>query len=110
MDSCWSDLTFIYHPSVYCVAGTSPLSSRPVKIHIKKVWSSNQTTYPTIPQWQNGLPYSEMELRTAYFKQVEEIQSLKEQLSLKDKRIRQLEEELDLIRLPGKCGPGESDC
>lgn len=34
------------------------------------------------------------QLRKAYFRQLEEIKSLKQQLTLKDKRIRQLEEEL----------------
>ena len=37
------------------------------------------------------------QLRKAYFRQVDEIRSLKERLSLKDKRIWQLEEELRLL-------------
>lgn len=41
-----------------------------------------------------------MQLRKAYFKQLEEISSLKEQISLKDKRIRQLEEEISVLKLP----------
>ncbi len=38
------------------------------------------------------------QLRKAYFRQVEEIKSLKEQICLKDKRIRQLEEEVNVMR------------
>ena len=45
------------------------------------------------------------QLRKAYFRQLEEINSLKEQINYKDKRIRQLEEELKLLR----CGPGNID-
>ena len=45
------------------------------------------------------------QLRKAYFRQLEEINSLKEQIGFKDKRIRQLEEELKLLR----CGPASID-
>lgn len=53
------------------------------------------------------------QLRKAYFKQLEEIGSLKEQISLKDKRIRQLEEEISMLKLPvagGESGEGQSEC
>ncbi len=50
-----------------------------------------------------------LQLRKAYFRQVEEIRSLKEQISLKDKRIRQLEEELQSLR-DDKELEGESNC
>jgi hypothetical protein len=46
------------------------------------------------------------QLRKAYFRQVEEIKSLKEQIGLKDKRIRQLESEIQILRTPNS----ESDC
>ena len=50
-------------------------------------------------------------LRKAYFRQVEEIRALKEQLSLKDKRIRQLEDEITILRKGGSSIiEGESDC
>lgn len=53
------------------------------------------------------------QLRKAYFKQLEEIGSLKEQISLKDKRIRQLEEEISMLKLPvagAESGEGQSEC
>jgi cell division protein FtsL len=51
-----------------------------------------------------------LQLQKAYFQQSEEIKSLKEQIKLKDKRIRQLEDELSILRTPSDCGPGQSDC
>lgn len=57
-------------------------------------------------------PFS-FQLRKAYFKQLEEITSLKEQISLKDKRIRQLEEEISMLKIPvtrDDVGPDHSDC
>lgn len=39
-----------------------------------------------------------LQLRKAYVEQVEEIESLKEQLSQKDKRIVQLEDEVKMLR------------
>lgn len=47
------------------------------------------------------------QLRKAYFQQVQEIKALKEQVALKDKRIRQLEDEVNTLR---KNPHGESDC
>ncbi|XP_062619419.1 coronin-2B-like isoform X5 [Saccostrea cucullata] len=79
--------------------------------HVKKVWSAPQT--PVSPLWFGDSPPNEAELRKAYFKQLEEIYSLKEQISLKDKRIRQLEEEISMLKLPvtrDDTGPGQSDC
>ena len=55
-------------------------------------------------------PYSFLQLRKAYFRQVEEIHSLKEQIALKDKRIRQLEDEVVLLRRCGIKTEGESEC
>ncbi|XP_064595737.1 coronin-2B-like isoform X2 [Liolophura sinensis] len=72
-----------------------------------------QTSYGKPLSSQNSLDNSSSQasinLKKAYFRQVEEIRSLKEQLSVKDKRIRQLEEELTLIK-DMQCGPGESNC
>lgn len=48
------------------------------------------------------------QLRKAYFQQVEEIKSLKEQVSVKDKRIRQLEEEVSSLRQHRITGEGGS--
>lgn len=45
-----------------------------------------------------NVPTTEAELRKAYLDQVEELQSLKEQLTLKENRIRQLEEEVKMLR------------
>lgn len=80
------------------------------KVHVKKVWSPVQP--PTSPSWQNNqdMPNTDPELRKAYFRQVEEINSLREQISLKDKRIRQLEDEVTLLRKCGIKTQGESDC
>lgn len=64
---------------------------------------------PTKDAITNGISSSD-ELQKAYFQQSEEIKSLKEQIKLKDKRIRQLEEELTILRTPSDCGPGQSDC
>ncbi|KAL4216781.1 hypothetical protein ACF0H5_024504 [Mactra antiquata] len=77
------------------------------KIHVKKTWS------PINPSanhsWDDigKAPNTDPELRKAYFQQVKEINALKEQLSLKDKRIRQLEDEVNTLRKPAQ---GESDC
>lgn len=80
------------------------------KVHVKKVWSPVQP--PTSPVWQNSqdMPNTDPELRKAYFRQVEEIKSLREQIGLKDKRIRQLEDEVTLLRSGGIKTRGESDC
>ncbi|KAK3094694.1 hypothetical protein FSP39_005010 [Pinctada imbricata] len=77
--------------------------------HVKKTWSLQDSS--VLQEWHAGLPQNERELRKAYFRQLEEINSLKEQISLKDKRIRQLEQELSILKLPSSdCGPGQSDC
>ncbi|XP_013387577.1 coronin-2B isoform X2 [Lingula anatina] len=61
-------------------------------IHVVKVWSPGSDTPSSgIP---NGIPKTDPELRRAYFQQLEEIRSLKQEVGLKDKRIRQLEDEL----------------
>ncbi|XP_064645556.1 serine/arginine repetitive matrix protein 2-like isoform X4 [Lineus longissimus] len=94
------DDTFSYEPP-------SPVS----KVHVKKVWTpkSPQAEEPPI---ENGLtPKTDPELRKAYFRQLEEIHSLKEQIMLKDKRIRQLEEELnDLKDCDNDNTPNQSNC
>jgi len=85
----------------------------PEKVHIKKVWSpqSPPPAFVTEPAIENGVPATDPELRKAYFRQLEEINSLKDQLSLKDKRIRQLEEELRLLKpLTSTNDMGESTC
>ncbi|XP_063437988.1 coronin-6-like [Mytilus trossulus] len=79
--------------------------SEPEKFHVKKVWS---TPPPSALPCQS--PLNDVELQKAYFQQSEEIKSLKEQVKLKDKRIRQLEDELKILRTPSDCGPGQSDC
>ncbi|CAG2238697.1 CORO2 [Mytilus edulis] len=80
----------------------------------KRGWSP---VSPTKDAMTNGFTGSEPEvscdrsnLQKAYFQQSEEIKSLKEQVKLKDKRIRQLEDELKILRTPSDCGPGQSDC
>ena len=51
------------------------------------------------------------QLKKAYFRQLEEIRSLKEQVTLKDKRIRLLESELSTLKeKESTLGPGESNC
>ncbi|XP_076438878.1 coronin-1A-like isoform X3 [Babylonia areolata] len=89
-------------------------------IHIRKTWHPPppQLSPQTVSHSQAAsppLPDSVPELKKAYFRQVEEISSLKEQLSLKDKRIRQLETELSMLRhnqgSPASTEPGsESHC
>lgn len=51
-----------------------------------------------------------LQLRKAYFQQVQEIKALKEQLALKDKRIRQLEDEVSKLRSADSTHGGESEC
>lgn len=51
-----------------------------------------------------------LQLRKAYFQQVQEIKALKEQLALKDKRIRQLEDEVSKLRSADSTDGGESEC
>ena len=52
-----------------------------------------------------------VQLKKAYFRQLEEIRSLKEQVALKDKRIRLLESELNSLKeKESSLGPGESNC
>ncbi|XP_046364460.2 coronin-2B-like isoform X6 [Haliotis rufescens] len=75
----------------------------------KKVWSPVSPSSPATTTTANGLPGTDSELKKAYFRQQEELNSLKEQLRLKDKRISQLEDEVQ--RLRGKDGDqGESNC
>ncbi|KAL5020000.1 hypothetical protein ScPMuIL_002892 [Solemya velum] len=68
------------------------------KVHVKKVWCSKPTFSPSQVKCQNGISDTDRELKKAFFQQLEEIKSLKEQLSLKDHRIRQLEEEMLILR------------
>ena len=51
--------------------------------------------------------YLMLQLRRAYFSAIEEVKALKEQIGLKDKRIRQLEDEMKILK-PVK--EAESDC
>ncbi|WAR29781.1 COR2A-like protein, partial [Mya arenaria] len=62
----------------------------PTRRTVNRSWSANQEPPPDVIA--NGIKGSN-ELRKAYFQQVKEIKALKEQLALKDKRIRQLEDE-----------------
>ncbi|XP_053387812.1 coronin-1B-like isoform X2 [Mercenaria mercenaria] len=73
---------------------------KPHKIHVKKTWSPIKP--PSNPIWEDmgNVPNTDPELRKAYFQQAQEIKALKEQLALKDKRIRQLEDEAILLRKP----------
>ncbi|KAL8591842.1 hypothetical protein ACOMHN_044338 [Nucella lapillus] len=107
-------------------SSSAPASSN--TIHIRKTWhpppqptvqaaafqahasssSSSSSTAPLSP------PTTDPELKKAYFHQLEEISSLKDQLGLKDKRIRQLETELATLRLhqvsSAPMESGESKC
>jgi coronin-2 len=84
----------------------------------KKTWSSGYSSVllSQTPTHNGTVPSNDSELRKAYFLQLEEIKSLKQQVSVKDKRIRQLEEELSQLRTSsnGNEGvkeiPGESNC
>lgn len=88
------------------ISSNGHLSSTPGdRIHVKKVWSQNINTSPGVG---NGTHHTDIELRKAYFQQVEEIKSLKEQVSVKDKRIRQLEEEVSSLRQHRITGEGGS--
>ncbi|XP_060605093.1 coronin-1B-like isoform X3 [Ruditapes philippinarum] len=77
------------------------------KIHVKKTWSPIKP--PSNPMWEDmgDVPNTDPELRKAYFQQAQEIKALKEQLALKDKRIRQLEDEANLLK---KSANEESNC
>ncbi|CAH1789437.1 unnamed protein product [Owenia fusiformis] len=68
--------------------------------HVKKVWAPRKFESPDkdIPVENGTGPRTDPELRKAYFRQLEEIRSLKEHLGLKDKRIRQLEDELRSLK------------
>ncbi|CAI9735759.1 coronin-2B isoform X11 [Octopus vulgaris] len=90
------------------VTSNGIVSSSPVdRIHVKKVWSPTPISPSSL---ENGTNQLDAELRKAYFQQVEEIKSLKEQMSMKDKRIRQLEEEICSIRQRVNSGESESNC
>ncbi|XP_036365662.1 coronin-2B isoform X5 [Octopus sinensis] len=86
---------------------TKSVESDERRIHVKKVWSPTPISPSSL---ENGTNQLDAELRKAYFQQVEEIKSLKEQMSMKDKRIRQLEEEICSIRQRVNSGESESNC
>ncbi|KAH9509688.1 Coronin-2A [Bulinus truncatus] len=83
---------------------TATAASQGHAIHVRKVWSppvsSVASPSPTSLSSKSGVsfPSSESELKKAYFKQLDEIKNLQEQLQLKDKRIQQLEAELALMK------------
>ncbi|XP_067652931.1 coronin-2B-like isoform X3 [Haliotis asinina] len=81
------------------------------KIHVRKVWHMQPSTIsPSPPTDHNGHNFvNDIELKKAYFRQQEELNSLKEQLRLKDKRIMQLEDEVQRLRT-GSGDQGESNC
>lgn len=95
---------------------TSESISKPTEKTIRKPWTTS--THSTISDEtpSNGhLSSTPVDLRKAYFQQVDEIKSLKEQVSVKDKRIRQLEEEVTSLRQHRITGEGsttgeESNC
>ncbi|KAK6184794.1 hypothetical protein SNE40_007182 [Patella caerulea] len=76
------------------------------KIHVRKMWQQPQHGEDYS---HRNAPNTDAELKKAYFRQQDEIRQLQEQITLKDKRIRQLEEEVRGIR-ETSCGPGESNC
>ncbi|XP_052786744.1 coronin-1A-like isoform X2 [Mya arenaria] len=84
-------------------------------VHVKKTWSPITQPERTLeegvmsPDTDPELFDRNEKLRKAYFQQVKEIKALKEQLALKDKRIRQLEDEVTKLR-SGSHQNGESEC
>ncbi|KAK0067756.1 coronin-1A [Biomphalaria pfeifferi] len=86
--------------AVKLVIGQPPQTAQGHAIHVRKVWSppvsSVASPSPTPVSSKSGIsfPSSETELKKAYFRQLDEIKNLQEQLQLKDKRIQQLETEL----------------
>ncbi|XP_071098854.1 coronin-2B-like [Haliotis cracherodii] len=103
--------TSSYNSLAKLVIGDPSPQSQSNKIHVRKVWHMQPTTTsPCPPTDHNGHNFqNDIELKKAYFRQQEELNSLKEQLRLKDKRISQLEDEVQ--RLRGKDGDqGESNC
>ncbi|XP_025083235.1 coronin-2B-like isoform X3 [Pomacea canaliculata] len=93
------------------VIGEPSIQSYSNKIHIRKTWQSPPSSMQPLSEIEAMTPQSDSELKKAYFRQLEEINSLKEQVALKDKRIRQLEAELvSLKEKETSLGPGESNC
>jgi len=72
------------------IIGTTPtnLTQR------NKQWSALGSPTNGQPSWENIIPKTDSELRRAYFKLQDEVRDLKEQLSLKDRRILELENQL----------------
>ncbi|GFR88569.1 coronin-2B-like isoform X4 [Elysia marginata] len=93
-------------------------------IHVRKVWSPpTAATVSSLPLAPAGSvsaggavvssPSSDPELKKAYFRQLEEIQALQDQLQLKERRIAQLEAELSRVSRDRDVDPlqaGESNC
>ncbi|CAI9735755.1 coronin-2B isoform X15 [Octopus vulgaris] len=86
------------------------VNKTPEKV-MRKSWAPSSNSSSADDVTSNGIVSSSpVDLRKAYFQQVEEIKSLKEQMSMKDKRIRQLEEEICSIRQRVNSGESESNC
>ncbi|KAK7096473.1 hypothetical protein V1264_005768 [Littorina saxatilis] len=69
------------------------------KIHIRKTWHPPAPSLQPVTESGGDVPpNADAELKKAYFRQLEEIRSLKEQVVLKDKRIRQLEMEVVALK------------
>ncbi|XP_074661176.1 coronin-6-like isoform X2 [Tubulanus polymorphus] len=93
--------------------GTKPLesSSSTEKYHVKKVWSQRSSLSHENGDSHNGpVPNTDQELRKAYFRQLEEMRCLREQVSLKDKRIHQLEDEIKILKGEHVDSRYESNC
>uniref|UniRef100_A0A2C9JQ77 Coronin n=1 Tax=Biomphalaria glabrata TaxID=6526 RepID=A0A2C9JQ77_BIOGL len=103
--------------AVKLVIGQPAQTAQGHAIHVRKVWSppvsSVASPSPTPVSSKSGIsfPSSETELKKAYFRQLDEIKNLQEQLQLKDKRIQQLETELAQMKeREADLKPGESNC
>ncbi|GFO41746.1 hypothetical protein PoB_006825100 [Plakobranchus ocellatus] len=98
-------------------AGPSTTNESPVQ----EVWSPPATAVPppfpvtagvtSVAPGTASSPATDPELKKAYFRQLEEIRALQEQVQLKDRRIAQLEAELSAVRdRDADLKPGESNC
>ncbi|BFZ14229.1 hypothetical protein BsWGS_17268 [Bradybaena similaris] len=97
--------------SANMVIGAASAASHANAIHVRKVWSP--VSLPAAPPHDPLLPSpsTDLELKKAYFRQLEEIRSLQEQLQLKDRRIKQLELELAHFKdIEANAKPEESNC
>ncbi|XP_021361493.1 coronin-2B-like isoform X3 [Mizuhopecten yessoensis] len=96
-------------PNINSSSNHSNHNCPPLMKHLNNKPSPSTQSVDLLLGYKPQLPEDQHHLRKAYFSQMEEIKSLKEQITLKDKRIRLLEEEIATMKKP-RCGPGESDC